>query len=157
MLLSDQSQHGFAGAGHLSTDEADTLRRLVSTLPGLGPLPAGGRHGDFWERNLLWNGRRCALIDFERSEPGPLVSDFVKLATSLWPDHPELHTALFQGYGRSLSDAEECALVAFAAADAASALAYGPRYGDARVTTRGRATVERLMQEGRRRVKLLTR
>ncbi|MFF3140918.1 aminoglycoside phosphotransferase family protein [Streptomyces sp. NPDC057927] len=135
---------------HLSTAEADTLRRLVSALPGLGPLPAGWRHGDFWERNLLWNGRGCALIDFERSEPGPLVSDFVNLATSLWLDHPELRTALFEGYGRSLSDAEECALVAFAAANVARALAYGPRYGDALVTARGRATVKRLMQEGRR-------
>ncbi|MFJ8027676.1 aminoglycoside phosphotransferase [Streptomyces sp. NPDC096311] len=49
-----------------------------------------------------------------------------------------------------LSDAEECALGKFAAADAASALAYGPRCSEAFVTARGRATVERLMQEGRR-------
>ncbi|MGW0694817.1 MULTISPECIES: aminoglycoside phosphotransferase family protein [unclassified Streptomyces] len=134
---------------HLSAAEADTLRCLVSALPGCGPLPAGWRHGDFWERNLLWNGRRCALIDFERSEPGPLVTDFVKLATSLWPDHPELRTALFEGYGRPLSETEEKALPAFAAADAASALAYGPRHGDPLVTARGRRTVECLMQEGR--------
>ncbi|MEU8489231.1 phosphotransferase [Streptomyces sp. NPDC048641] len=73
---------------HLSATEADLLRHLVSALPGCGPLPAGWRHGEFWERNLVWNGRRCALIGFERSEPGPLVADFVKLATSLWPDHP---------------------------------------------------------------------
>ncbi|MDP5315317.1 aminoglycoside phosphotransferase family protein [Streptomyces poriferorum] len=133
----------------LSAAEADTLRYLVSALPHCGPLPGGWRHGDFWERNLLWNGRRCALIDFERSEPGPLVSDFVKLATSLWPDHPELRTALFQGYGRALSTTEERALTAFAAADAASALAYGPRAGDPLVTARGRSTVDRLVQEGR--------
>ncbi|MET7496299.1 aminoglycoside phosphotransferase family protein [Streptomyces sp900116325] len=135
---------------HLSTAESDMLRHLVSTLPNFGPLPTGRLHGDFRERNLLWNGRRCALIDFERSEPGPLVSDFTRLATSLWPDHPELRAALFEGYGRSLSDAEECALAAFAAADAASALAYGPRYNEALATARGRATVERLMQEGSR-------
>lgn len=134
----------------LPTPLASMLRRLMSTLPGLGPLPAGWCHGDFWERNLLWNGRRCALIDFERSEPGSLVSDFVKLATSFWPDHPGLRPALFEGYGGSLSDAEECALGEFAAADAAGPLAYGPRYGEAFVTARGRATVERLTQEGRR-------
>ena len=51
---------------NLSTAQADTLRHLVKTLPVLGPLPAGWLHGDFWERNLLWNGHRCALIDFER-------------------------------------------------------------------------------------------
>ncbi|WP_371665845.1 phosphotransferase [Streptomyces sp. NBC_01241] len=133
---------------HLSATEDDVLRRLVTGLPGCGPLPAGWRHGDFWERNLLWNGRRCVLIDFERSEPGPRVTDFVKLATSLWPDHPELRTALFEGYSRPLSEAERYALTAFAAADAASALAYGPRHGDPLVTARGRRTVERLVQGG---------
>ncbi|MGC5006382.1 aminoglycoside phosphotransferase family protein [Streptomyces sp. NBC_01762] len=142
-------KHLAEAGDHLSAAEADTLQRLVSALPDCGPLPAGWRHGDFWERNLLWNGRRCALIDFERSEPGPLVADFVKLATSLWPGHPELRTALFEGYGRPLSETEERALTAFAAADAASALAYGPRHGDPLVTARGRRTVECLVQEGR--------
>ncbi|MET7740289.1 aminoglycoside phosphotransferase family protein [Streptomyces sp. NPDC005385] len=142
-------KHLAEAGDHLSAKEADLLRRLVSALPRCGLLPAEWRHGDFWERNLLWNGQRCALIDFERSEPGPCVADFVKLATSLWPDRPELRTALFEGYGRPLSEAEEYALTAFAAADAASALAYGPRHGDPLVTARGRRTVERLMQEGR--------
>ncbi|WP_327187996.1 MULTISPECIES: hypothetical protein [unclassified Streptomyces] len=62
----------------------------------------------------------------------------------------ELCTAQFEGCGRSLSDAEEYALAAIAATDAAGALAYGPRYGDALVTARGRATVKQLMQEGPR-------
>ncbi|WP_420077692.1 hypothetical protein ACOAKG_42860 [Streptomyces sp. JL3001] len=59
-------------------------------------------------------------------------------------------TPVFQGYGRPLSDAEERALAAFAEADAAGALAYGPRHADLLVTARGRRTVERLMREGRR-------
>lgn len=141
-------KHIAAAGDHLSAAEADMLRRIVSTLPALGHLPAGLLHGDFWERNMLWNGRHCALIDYERSTPGPLVVDFVKLATAVWPDHPELGTALFAGYGRPLSAIEQQALVAFAAADAAGALAYGPRHGDAHVTARGRSTVERLAQEG---------
>lgn len=134
-------KHLAEAGDHLSATEADRLRRLVSALPGCGPLPAAWRHGDFRGRNLLWNGRRRALIDFERSEPGPLVTDFVELATSLRPDHPELRTAL--------SEKEERALTAFAAADAAGALAYGPLHGDPLVTARGRRTVECLMQEGR--------
>ncbi|WP_406340014.1 phosphotransferase [Streptomyces sp. NBC_01620] len=142
-------KHLAKAGDHLSTTEAELLRHLVGALPGCGPLPAGWLHGDFWERNLLWNGQRCTLIDFERSEPGPRVADFVKLATSLWLDHPELRTALFEGYGRPLSEAEEYALTAFAAADAASALAYGPRHGDPLVTARGRRTVAHLLQEGR--------
>ncbi|RFC77284.1 phosphotransferase [Streptomyces sp. AcE210] len=142
-------EQNIADAGdHLSGAEADMLRRIASTLTTLGPLPTGLRHGDFWERNMLWNGRRCALIDYERSTPGPLVADFVKLATAVWTDHPELGTALFAGYGRPLSPVEQQALVAFSAADAAGALAYGPLHGDAHVTARGRRTVERLAQEG---------
>ncbi|MEU5898749.1 aminoglycoside phosphotransferase family protein [Streptomyces venezuelae] len=141
-------KHIAEAGDHLSAVEAGVLRQLVSTLPDCGPLPAGLQHGDFWERNLLWDGQRCALIDFERSALGPCVADFVKLATSLWPDHPDLRTALFEGYGRPLSAAESEALAAFAAADAASALAYGPRHGDALVTARGRRTVERLAREG---------
>jgi Ser/Thr protein kinase RdoA (MazF antagonist) len=147
--LAGLDKHLAEAGDHLSAAEAEMLRHLVSALPGCGPLPTGWRHGDFWERNLLWNGRHCALIDFERSEPGPLVTDFVKLATSLWPDHPELRTALSEGYGRPLSETEERALTALAAADAASALAYGPRHGAPVVTARGRRTAERMLQEGR--------
>ncbi|GAA3143415.1 hypothetical protein GCM10010521_32820 [Streptomyces rameus] len=66
------------------------------------------------------------------------------------PDHPELRASLFEGYGRTPTEAEERALAAFAAADAAGALAYGARHGDTFVTTRGRPTVERLTREGRR-------
>jgi Ser/Thr protein kinase RdoA (MazF antagonist) len=143
-------KHIAAAGDHLSVSEADMIRRIVGTLPALGHLPAGFLHGDFWERNLLWNGRRCALTDYERSTPGPLVADFVHLATAVWPDHPDLATALFAGYGRPLSAVEQQALAAFAAADAARALAHGPRCGDTDATARGRRTVERLAREGRR-------
>lgn len=65
-------KHLAKAGDHLPAAEADPLRHLVSTLSGCGPLPAGRRHGDFWEHNLLWNGSR--LIDFKRSKPGPLVT-----------------------------------------------------------------------------------
>ncbi|MDT0616109.1 hypothetical protein [Streptomyces lancefieldiae] len=60
----------------------------------------------------------------------------------LRPAHP------VKGYGRLLVAADR-ALRAFAATDAASALAYGLRHGDALVAARGQGTVERLVQEGR--------
>ncbi|MFI5804468.1 aminoglycoside phosphotransferase family protein [Streptomyces sp. NPDC051561] len=143
-------RHLTAAGDHLTALEADILRRHVAVLLDLEDLPVGLLHGDLWERNLLWNGWRCALIDFERSMPGPLVADFVKLATAVWPEFPGLRSSFFNGYGRALSDAEERALVAFSAADAASALAYGPRHGDPQVTARGRRTVDRLTREARR-------
>ncbi|MGX1668729.1 aminoglycoside phosphotransferase family protein [Streptomyces sp. NPDC055400] len=143
-------KHITAAGDLLSVSEADMIRRIVSTLPALSPLPAGFLHGDFWERNLLWNGRRCALTDYERSTPGPLAADFVHLATAVWLDQPDLATALFAGYGRTLFAVEQQALAAFVAADAARALAYGSRCGDTDATARGRRTVERLAMESRR-------
>ncbi|MEV6756726.1 phosphotransferase [Streptomyces sp. NPDC051214] len=142
-------QHIEQTGDHPSAAEAATLRRRLSALPDLGLLPCGWRQGDFWERNRLGNGRRCALLDFERNNVGPLVAGFVKLALSLWPDRSELREALLKGYGRRLSQAEEHALTAFAAADADSALPYGPRYGDPLVTARGHRTTKCLMQEDR--------
>ncbi|MFF4480890.1 phosphotransferase [Streptomyces melanosporofaciens] len=68
-------KHLAEAGDHLPAALADTLRHLVSTLSDCGPLLAGWRHGDFWERNLLWNGSRWALIDFGRGEPGPLVTE----------------------------------------------------------------------------------
>ncbi|MGW0909470.1 phosphotransferase [Streptomyces sp. NPDC002853] len=135
---------------HLSAAEADLQRHLVSALPGCGPLPAGWRHGDFRECNLLWADRRCALIDFERSEPGPLVADFGKLATSLWMDHPELRTALFEGYGpASVQVRGRGADSVRSSWRPPTALAYGPLRGDPLVAAHGRRTVEPLLQEGR--------
>ncbi|MGH4033030.1 phosphotransferase enzyme family protein [Actinomycetota bacterium Odt1-20B] len=139
-------RHIFEAGPHLTTAEADVLRRAAGELRNVGPLPVGLRHGDFWERNFLWDGRRCALVDFERGTAGPVAGDFVRLAGDVWDAQPELRSALFEGYGRQLTDAEERALTCLAAADAASALAYGPRHDDAQVTARGRRTVERLMR-----------
>ncbi|MGW0999396.1 hypothetical protein ACWD5V_40245 [Streptomyces sp. NPDC002523] len=62
--------------------------------------------------------------------------------TPLGPARPD------ERYGRSLSETEDQARTAFAAADAAGTLAYGPRDGDALVTAQSRRTVERLPQEG---------
>ncbi|MFJ6695374.1 aminoglycoside phosphotransferase family protein [Streptomyces sp. NPDC091272] len=143
-------KHLAAAGDHLSAVESDMLRRRVSALPSLGPLPAGLLHGDFRERNFLWDGWRCALIDLERSAPVPPVADLGRLATAHWPLRSELRAAFFDGYGRALSDVEEPALVTISAADAASALVHGPRHGDPQVTERGRRTVERRTREERR-------
>ncbi|MGW4231692.1 phosphotransferase [Streptomyces sp. NPDC004980] len=132
---------------HVTADEARLLRRLTSRLPDLADeLPVGLRHGDFRERNLLWDGRRLSLIGFEHSAPSPLAADFVGLGGGLWPEHHALRGAFFGGYGRRLSEAEEHALVCFAAADAVGCLARGARNGDRPVTERGRRTVDRLMK-----------
>ncbi|WP_081235528.1 hypothetical protein [Streptomyces viridosporus] len=65
-----------------------------------------------------------------------------RTAIPLKPAHPD------KGYGRQLVAADR-ALRAFAAVNAASALAYGLRHGNALVAARDRGAVERLVQEDR--------
>lgn len=63
-------------------------------MPIPAPLPRSELHTFVDDCVLIRRGddprrattHRCALIDFERSEPSPLVCDFAKLATSVWPD-----------------------------------------------------------------------
>jgi hypothetical protein len=51
-----------------------------------------------------------AVIDLERSEPGPAVRDLVRLSDA-WDGRPDLFDAFLAGYGRSLTGAEEARLV----------------------------------------------
>ncbi|MER6434119.1 hypothetical protein ABT272_41545 [Streptomyces sp900105245] len=65
------------------------------------PLPVplsvfGGRRD-----KLIWDESAEALyvIDFERSEDGPAVRDFVRLSDA-WHGRPDLPQAVMDGYGR---------------------------------------------------------
>ncbi|MEU4359966.1 methyltransferase, FxLD system [Streptomyces virginiae] len=70
----------------------------AADLPALDVVPT---HGDFQLRNLRWDGAADALyvIDFERSEEGPAVRDFVRLSDA-WHGRPDLLAAVMDGYGR---------------------------------------------------------
>lgn len=99
-------------------------------------------------RNFLWDRRtrRLALIDFERSEPGPAVRDLIRLEYGSWDTRPELREAFLDGYDRPLSDDELQALTCLAALDALSGLQWGTEHDDIEVTSRARATFARLMK-----------
>jgi hypothetical protein len=88
------------------------------------------------------------VIDFERSEGGSAVRDFVRLSDA-WHGRPDLHEALMTGYGRPLSLAEEEHLVVLSVLDAVSGIQYGAAHGDPELVERGRRTLARLRATNR--------
>jgi ADP-ribose pyrophosphatase YjhB (NUDIX family) len=148
-----------AGAGsHLLPGDEEFVRELVRQAKDLPPLEWVETHGDFQLRNILSTPDAAsglddpevfvAVIDFERSEPGPAVRDLVRLSDA-WVGRPDLFEAFVSGYGRSLTAAEEARLVIDAALDSVSGIAYGAAHGDPELVERGRRTLARLRAEHR--------
>ncbi|WP_055495667.1 aminoglycoside phosphotransferase family protein [Streptomyces sp. TP-A0356] len=130
--------------------ERELVRRHAAALALLGPLPVGYVHGDFQERNWLYDtgAGALAVVDLERARPHAAVFDVVRLACGPWADRPELRTAFCEGFGRRLTTEEEFALRCLGALDAASAIAWGVPHDDREVVARGRRTLARLLEGG---------
>ncbi|MGW8876937.1 aminoglycoside phosphotransferase family protein [Streptomyces mirabilis] len=126
--------------------ERETVRRHAAELTRLDPLPRGYVHGDFQERNWLFDTGpgRLAAVDLERARPHAVVFDIVRLACGPWVGRPDLRAAFFEGYGRELADKEERSLRCLAALDAVSAISWGVPHHDPEIVARGRATLARL-------------
>jgi diadenosine tetraphosphate (Ap4A) HIT family hydrolase/ADP-ribose pyrophosphatase YjhB (NUDIX family) len=115
--------------------------KRAARLPDLDLVPT---HGDFQLRNLLWSDDgHLRVIDFERSEDGPAVRDFVRLSDA-WAGRPDLYEAAMAGYGRPLTPAEEEHLVVDSVLDAVSGIQYGTAHSDPELIERGRRTLARL-------------
>ncbi|MER6121678.1 aminoglycoside phosphotransferase family protein [Streptomyces sp. NPDC001795] len=128
--------------------ERDVVRRHAAALELLGPLPVAYAHGDFQERNWLYDTGvgALAVVGLERARPHAAVFDVVRLACGPWAERPELRTAFCQGFGRELTGVEETALRCLSALDAASALSWGVPHDDQEVVARGRRTLARLSE-----------
>ncbi|WP_330334638.1 phosphotransferase [Streptomyces sp. NBC_00536] len=151
-----------AGArSHLLPGDEEFVRELVRQAEDLPPLEWVETHGDFQLRNILSTPDAAdetdetddrdvfvAVIDLERSEPGPAVRDLVRLSDA-WAGRPDLFEAFLAGYGRSLTAAEEARLAIEAALDSVSGIAYGAAHGDPELVERGRRTLTRLRAEHR--------
>lgn len=149
-----------AGArSHLLPGDEEFVRDVVRQAKDLPPLEWVETHGDFQLRNILYapdtraaddeaedSGPFVAVIDLERSEPGPAVRDLVRLSDA-WHGRPDLLGAFLAGYGRRLTPAEQAWLVIDAALDAVSAIAYGSTHADPELVERGRRTLARLRAE----------
>ncbi|MFF3420686.1 phosphotransferase [Streptomyces sp. NPDC002698] len=148
-----------AGArSHLLPGDEEFVRELVRQAEDLPPLEWVETHGDFQLRNILSTPDAAdetddrdvfvAVIDLERSEPGPAVRDLVRLSDA-WVGRPDLFEAFIAGYGRSLTAAEQGRLVIDAALDSVSGISYGIAHGDPELVERGRRTLTRLRAEHR--------
>ncbi|MFI6113249.1 phosphotransferase [Kitasatospora sp. NPDC051164] len=148
-----------AGArSHLLPGDEEFVRDLARQAEDLQPLEWVETHGDLQPRNVLVTPDTAdepdtldvfvAVIDIERSEPGPAVRDLVRLSDA-WAGRPDLFEAFLAGYGRSLTAAEEARLVIDAALDSVSGIAYGTAHGDPELVERGRRTLARLRAEHR--------
>lgn len=137
-------RHLAAARPHLAAGDEEFVRSVVQRAEQSPPLEWVETHGDFQLRNLLRaDDDALAVIDFERSEPGPAVRDLVRLSDA-WAGRPDLYKALMAGYGRPLTEVEEERLFVDAALDAVSGIQFGAAHGDPELVERGKRTLKRL-------------
>ncbi|WP_328584965.1 aminoglycoside phosphotransferase family protein [Streptomyces sp. NBC_00370] len=156
--LHKADRHLAAARAHLQPGDEEFVRDLVVQAGRLEPLEWVETHGDLQLRNILYApditaaadeedpGPFVAVIDLERSEPGPAVRDLVRLSDA-WAGRPDLFAAFLTGYGRPLAPAETARLVIDTALDSVSGIAYGSAHGDPELVERGRRTLARLRAE----------
>ncbi|AKN74955.1 NUDIX hydrolase [Streptomyces sp. PBH53] len=130
---------------HLAPGDEEFIRTTTEKGAGLPALEAVPTHGDFQLRNLRWDEDADALyvIDFERSEEGPAIRDFVRLSDA-WHGRPDLQQAVLEGYGRPFTTEEEAQLAVLSVLDAVSGISYGAAHGDPELVERGLRTLARL-------------
>jgi len=83
----------------LSAERRAEIRAHLRELARLGPIPAVPCHLDYTPRNLLTTATgRLTAIDFEHTRYDLAARDLVRLATRVWPTHPDLQDAFLHGY-----------------------------------------------------------
>ncbi|MER6719858.1 phosphotransferase [Streptomyces halstedii] len=148
--LAKLERHLAGALPHLAPGDEEFIRATAERAAGLAPVETVPTHGDFQLRNLRWDEKAEDLyvIDFERSEPGPAVRDFVRLSDA-WHGRPDLFQALLDGYGRRFTRVEEAQFTVLSVLDAVSGIAYGTDHGDPELLERGLRTLARLRTEQR--------
>ncbi|MFF0433878.1 phosphotransferase [Streptomyces sp. NPDC004327] len=136
-------RHLGAARPHLAPGDEEHVRAVVERAVALEQLPLVVTHGDFQIRNIL----RAAdgslrVVDFERSEPQPVVRDLVRLLDH-FDGREDLCQAFFDGYGRPFTALEQAHLATEAVLDAVSGIGYGTAHGDPELVERGRRTLAR--------------
>ncbi|MGH3799935.1 MAG: aminoglycoside phosphotransferase family protein [Pseudonocardiaceae bacterium] len=135
-------------AEHLTDAQHALVQQVSRELPRLAEdFPVVFRHGDYSPRNWLWDAERGThgLIDFEQSDHGVAVEDFVWLSGAVWPTRPDLKTVFLAGYGRRLSDTEWRALPLLTARLAVSYLNSGITKQEPVLVERGRTALTHLV------------
>ncbi|MFF5019509.1 phosphotransferase [Streptomyces sp. NPDC001165] len=143
--LGKLERHLAGAMPHLAPGDEKFIRATAEAAAGLALMETVPTHGDFRLRNLRWDEAADALyvIDFERSEEGPAVRDFVRLSDA-WHGRPDLLQAVMDGYGRPFTPEEEAQLTVLSLLDAVSGISYGAAHSDPELVERGLRAVARL-------------
>jgi len=140
--------------GLVGAADRKLLLAYCARLDAIAPeLPLRQGHGDLQERNIVvlpgTSEITVGLLDFERTELAMPSREVVRLQDGPWASNPALREAYFHGYGRTPSPLEAEAELGHAAADCASALAWGPTHPeDPEVLERAHRTLARLRALG---------
>ncbi|MET9735164.1 phosphotransferase [Streptomyces sp. NPDC006458] len=140
--LEKLERHLSGALPHLAPGDEKFIRATADAAAGLAPLETVPTRGDFQLRNLRWDETISHLyvIDFERSEEGPAVRDFVRLSDA-WHGRPDLFQAVMDGYRRPFTPEEEAQLTALSVLDAVSGIPYGTAHGAPELVERGLRTL----------------
>jgi 8-oxo-dGTP diphosphatase len=114
-------------AGYINDAELAAVRAAYERIPvfaGERPLPC---HRDYCAANWLVSqeGDWTGVIDFEFAYWDVRVADFSRDPNWSWIRRPDLVAAFFEGYGRSLTPAEEQQLLVAHAEYALGAILWG--------------------------------
>ena len=101
-------------------------------------------HRDYTARNWLLNDDKLFVIDFEHARPDLWFLDIERSWSGVWQRRPDLETAFFSGYGRSLSNEERKALKKLSAHTALTTIVWANEHNDREFEQQGREVLERL-------------
>ncbi|WP_331769235.1 phosphotransferase (plasmid) [Embleya sp. NBC_00888] len=116
---------------------------LLDSMPGQQAQPS---HLDFTSRNLLWDGDRLGVIDFETSRYEAVGRDFPRIRQRTLNQRPDLYAAFHTGYGRE-PDTDESRLIRVCeVTDAAAIAVTATRSGQHHFATEAHRTLHTAIQ-----------
>jgi Ser/Thr protein kinase RdoA (MazF antagonist) len=100
--LAERAEYWIHQAGDRITPSCRAeVRAHMRALQDLAQLPAVPCHLDLMPRNMIHGDDGVVrLIDFEHSRYDLPARDLVRLATRVWPRHPDLRASFLNGYGQ---------------------------------------------------------
>ncbi|NKB58968.1 MAG: phosphotransferase [Alphaproteobacteria bacterium] len=105
-------------------------------------------HRDFSPRNWLVSkdksGIKFSVIDWEHASWDLWLNDAQRMAYDHWHSRPQLREAYFEGYGRSLNEAESLQLDTICLATAIASIPWAITHNDENYVNTNRMVIERI-------------
>jgi len=119
--------------------DLDFVRARIALVASMPAARSGPMHNDNQPRNWLTDAEGTVrLIDFGKAKRDVQLRDFERMRNAEWRGRPDLRDAFFDGYGRTLTDAEEQMLACVGAYAAATTILWARAHGDGPFEEHGR-------------------